>query len=630
MNKPHLERYPPIADYALISDCHCTALVSRTGSVDWCCMPRMDADSCYGRLLDWDKGGFCALHPDQEDYAVTRKYIPGTMVVETHFTTAQAEAKLYDFFIMEPDAEKQTLDNHVRIVEGLRGTMALHLEICPRFDYGEIIPRMRGHGGGIYTATGGNKGLVIQSDIELQVFEHRDLEATFTVAAGERKHLLVRFEAPERVDEAAKTENTLKDADAYLAQTTRWWSQWTRHAHAYDELDPQTLRSVVLLKSLMYERTGAIAAAATTSLPESIGSSRNWDYRFSWVRDSVFTVRALYGLGYHDEASRFLQFIQRTSAGSAEQLQIMYGVDGKRRLTEIELDWLEGYRQSRPVRIGNRASEQNQLDVYGEIMEIGWLWHSSGHPIDRHYWDFLADVVNTVSGKWHQEDHGIWEFRGRPRHYVHSKALCWAAVDHGIKLARSNGFSAPVERWEQIRNEIGAAIEKQGYDDRRGVFIQAFDSDYLDASLLLLPRTGFVAYDDPRMVRTTDAVCATLDHNGLLTRYDSPDGLPGKEGAFLPCTFWLVTCLAYQGRIDEAWQYYERAIHCANDVGLFAEEYDIEQQQMLGNFPQGLTHVSQIVARAALMSARSTSGHSSIGRMGREQAASDHHGTKGS
>jgi GH15 family glucan-1,4-alpha-glucosidase len=364
--------------------------------------------------------------------------------------------------------------------------------------------------------------------------------------------------------------------------------------------DEQTLRSAVMLKSLSCERTDAIVAAPTMSLPEWVGGERNWEYRFSWVRDSVFTVRALNELGCEREADRFLKFISRSSAGDADELQIMYAVDGKRRLTELELKHLEGYRCSRPVRVGNAAAKQNQLDVYGELLQRAWEWHAKGRRIQRRYWDFLTDAVNTACRKWDGPDFGIWEFRGGPRHYVHSKAMCWGAVDHGIRLAREQGLPAPLEDWEEARNRMRKAIEQDGYDEKRGIFVQAFGNHYLDSALLLLPRIGIVPYDDPRMVRTANAIREELDSGGLLLRYSAPDGLPGSEGAFLPCTFWLVSCLAYQKRFDLAWEYYRRAAACANDLGLFSEEYDVKRGEMLGNFPQALTHVSQIMARLAL------------------------------
>jgi GH15 family glucan-1,4-alpha-glucosidase len=596
--------YPSIGDYALISNCHCTALISCHGSVDWSCMPRPDSDSCFGRLLDWNKGGYCAIAPAQKSVAVSRRYLPGTMVLETRFRSESGEVVLTDFLVMDAEAHEQARNEHVRIVECLNGEVQMLAEVRPRLDFGEILPQTKRHETGIYSAIGSNKGLLIRSDIDFDVIDHRDLCAEFSLRAGERRRLVIQFEPPESIDRAAVPRDLERIADDCFASTRRWWETWSQRIRVPYHLDDATLRSAIVLKALTYESTGAIIAAPTTSLPEWVGESRNWDYRFSWVRDSVFTTRALYQLGYENEGERFLKFIQRASAGSAAQLQIMYAVDGKRRLYEFELDWLEGYRGSRPVRIGNDAAKQNQLDVYREILEIASLWDASGHAIDPHYWDFLADVVNAVCKEWRRPDYGIWEFRGGPSHYVHSKAMCWSALDKGIKLAEDNGFDAPLAQWRQTRDEIRHAIESEGYDKERGVFVQAFGNRHMDAALLLLPRTGFIADDDPRMMRTVDAVCASLDRGGLLVRYDSPDGLPGKEGVFLPCTFWLVIALAHQKRLDEAWIYYRRALACGNDLGLFSEEYDTQHGQMLGNFPQGLTHVSQITARLALESSK--------------------------
>jgi GH15 family glucan-1,4-alpha-glucosidase len=593
--------YPPVGDYALISDCHCSALVSRRGSVDWCCMPRVDSDSCFGRLLDWNDGGYCLIAPEDDGSAMARRYLQGTMVLETHFKTEQGEVRLYDFFVMDAAAPEQTHYNLVRLVEGVAGEVRMSVEVRPRFDYGEILPAMRCHENNTYSAIGSNKGLILHADRPLDVIDNHGLQGCFTIHAGERVRLIVHFEPPEMIESALKRgilDNV--DADGGLQRTCGCWKAWSDRMHWPYQFDEQSMRSAIVLKSLTYRRTGAIVAAPTTSLPEWIGGTRNWDYRFSWVRDSVFTLRALYRLGCFDEADSFLRFIQRSCAGSASQLQIMYGVDGKRRLTEIEIGWLEGYRGSQPVRVGNRAAKQNQLDVYGEVMELAWEWREGGREIDAHYWDFLVDVVETVTTEWSKQDYGIWEFRGGPLHYVHSKAMCWSAMNYGVMLAERDARDAPVERWKQIRESIRGAVENQGYDAKRGVFVQAFDNEYLDAALLLLPRIGFVAYDDPRMVRTADAIRHDLDRKGLLARYNSPDGLPGNEGVFLPCTFWLASCLALQGRIDLAWQYYHRARNCANDIGLLPEEFSVEKNEMLGNFPQGLTHVSQIMARLAL------------------------------
>lgn len=599
--------YPPIADYAFISNCRCSALVSRSGSIDWCCMPEIDSDSCFGRLLDWEKGGHCTLAPRDAVATATRRYLPGTMVLETTFRAGGSEARVIDFLLMD-QARKNEL-RLVRLVEGVRGQVPFALHVAPRFDFGEIIPHIRQYDNGVFTAVGGNKGLIFSTDIDAAVAGRSDLTASFDVTEGQRLRLEVRFRTPEDIEHLDGTE-TLEEDDGLKCTCEAWrrWSAQLMPLKGGEPLDELTRRSAIVLKALTVERTGAIAAAPTTSLPEWIGGVRNWDYRFSWVRDSVFTVRALYRLGCRTEAEHFMRFVRRSSAGSAHQLQIMYGVDGKRRLTEVEIGWLAGYRGSKPVRAGNRASEQNQLDIYGEIMELAWVWHHSGHEIEEQYWDFLADVVDTACEQWAHKDFGIWEFRGGPRHYVHSKAMCWSAVDFGVRLCERCGFDAPIERWRATRDEIRAAIEQHGYDHERGIFVQAFDSPHLDAALLLLPRIGFAAYDDPRMLRTVEALRAGLDRDGLLVRYTSPDGLPGKEGTFLPCTFWLVGCLAAQGKEEEARRYYERAVQCANDVGLLSEEFDVEASQMLGNFPQGLTHVSQIMARLALDQATQDAG----------------------
>lgn len=592
-------RYPPIADYAMISDCRCAALISRTGSVDWCCMPRFDDDSCFGRLLDWERGGYCALNAIGEDVTTSREYVANTMVLATRFKNENAEAVLYDFFAMDDGKEKPCFE-HVRIVEGIRGNMEFEADIVPRFDYGEISPYLRRIADHTFMAIGSNKGLVIHADFSLEMADRHRLAARFNIGAGQRRHMVLCFEYPDYIETAVKEPlPEAKEMDRRLDYTCRWWSDWTARGKTV-ESDPQTLRSLIVLKALTYEPSGAIIAAPTTSLPECSSGPRNWDYRYSWIRDSVFAVRALSRMGYTSEANAFHRFIQRSSAGSADQLQIMYRVDGKRRLTEVELDWMDGYRGSRPVRIGNGASKQKQIDIYGELLLMAWNWHLSGHRADAEYWDFLRSVVDTVCRDWKKPDHGIWELRDKPRHLVHSKAMCWAAMDCGMRLAEDLKAEVPLSHWREVRDEIRYAIDTDGYDAQRGIYTQSFSSSALDAALLTLPRFGFVAYDDPRMLRTVDAIRTELEVDGLICRYNAPDGLPKGEGTFLPCTFWLVTCLARQGKKEDAWRYYQRAAQCANDVGLFSEEYDMQADAMLGNFPQGLTHVSQISARMAL------------------------------
>jgi GH15 family glucan-1,4-alpha-glucosidase len=594
------EAYPPISDYAMISDCRCAALISRDGSVDWCCMPRFDDDSCFGRLLDRVKGGYCSIRPADRTARRSRQYVARTMILETRFANDEGEAVLYDFFAMEESGDRPCFD-HIRIVEGGRGEMDLEAIVVPRFDYGEIRPHIRRVGRETLILTGSNKGLIIHADLQLDVIEHHRLEARFRIRAGERRYLLMRFEFPDQIDESGHGD--LPDAaeiERRFERTRDWWTAWADRAQASFEIDALTMRSLITLKSLTYEPTGAIIAAPTTSLPEAVGGQRNWDYRYSWIRDSVFVVQVLEQMGYAAEADRFHRFIERSSAGSAAQLQIMYGIDGKRRLDEIELDWLEGYRGSRPVRIGNRAARQMQSDIYGELLLMAWQWHAGGHRADADYWAFLHSVIDTVCQRWQEPDHGIWELRDKPRHFVHSKAMCWAALDRGIALAQDVGVTVPLAHWREVREQIRTAIESRGYSAGHGTFVQSFDSPHLDAALLLLPRIGFVAYDDPRMVRTVDAICSELDGNGLLRRYKAPDGLPDDEGTFLPCTFWAATCLARQGKMEDAWRYYRAAADCANDVGLLSEEFDLKAHIMLGNFPQALTHVSQIAARIAL------------------------------
>jgi GH15 family glucan-1,4-alpha-glucosidase len=355
------------------------------------------------------------------------------------------------------------------------------------------------------------------------------------------------------------------------------------------------MRSAAVVRGLVYAPTGAIVAAPTTSLPERPGGDLNWDYRYSWIRDSFFSVRSLAEIGFTSEADAFRRFVQRTTAGAADGLQIMYGVGGERRLTELTLEDLEGYRGARPVRVGNAASGQLQLDVYGEILELAWLWHRRGNSPDADYWGFLADLVEATVRLWKKPDRGTWEVRGEGEHFVRSKVMCWVALDRGLRLSDECGCPAPVEKWGAVRDEIRAAVESEGYDEGRGVFVRSFGSGELDADLLLLPKVGFVDYDDPRMLRTTDAIRRKLDDDGLTKRC-----LGGDEGAFVACSFWLAECLACQGRTREARDVFDRALSTGNDLGLFAEEYDTENDEPLGNFPQGLTHLSHISAAVAI------------------------------
>jgi GH15 family glucan-1,4-alpha-glucosidase len=592
-------RYPPIDEYGLIGDCHGTALVSRWGSIDWCCVPRFDSDSCFSRLLDWDGGGYCSIAPVGRCEA-SRRYLEDTLVLETTFRTEDGVARLVDCFAMRAGGRQRPHRQLLRIVEGVEGHVEMRLMVVVRFDYGELRPWTRPIDDGRFVTVGSNDGLVIWSDTGLAAAGNHDIAATFSVDPGERRRLSLQFDWPENLDRGSQSIPSPGECDARLEETIDWWKKWAGRGRLDGGDATSAIRSAIVLKALNYAPTGAIIAAPTTSLPESPGGERNWDYRYSWVRDSTFTVTSLATLGFRAEADGFRRFIERSAAGSAEDLQIMYRVDGSRRITELILEDLEGYRGARPVRVGNQAATQTQLDVYGELLELAWRWQQRGHSPDEYYWRFLRELVEAAGRRWIEPDHGFWEVRGEPLHFVHSKVMCWVALDRGIRLAHEYDVEAPLAQWKSARDEISIAIDERGYDPDRGVFVRAFGSRDMDASLLLLPGMGFIEYDDPRMVRTVDAIRDELDVDGLVLRYRSEDGLHGDEGTFLACTFWLVECLARGGRKQQAQEVFDRASSTANDLGLFAEEYLIEAGEMAGNFPQGLTHLSHISALAAL------------------------------
>jgi GH15 family glucan-1,4-alpha-glucosidase len=593
-------RYPPIGDYGIVGDCHSAALVSREGSIDWCCLPRFDRASCFGRLLDWDRGGHCRIAPTAAVEEVRREYAEGTLVLETTFRTRGGEARLVDCFAMRRGGGERPRHQLLRFLEGMRGAVELAVEIAPRFDYGDVRPWLRHDGPRAWTALGGDDGLAITGDLDLErTDDEHTLVGRIAVRPGERARLSLAYVRPEAVELEPPESPDAEELDRRLEATLRWWRAWSRRSTASGPDAPAMLRSALVVKALTHAPTGAVTAAPTTSLPEAPGGSRNWDYRFSWIRDSTLSVRALAELGYEAEADGFRRFVARTSAGHAEDLQILYGVGGERRMPELELPHLEGWRGARPVRIGNAAAGQLQLDAPGSILNQTWRWCQRGNTPDDDHWRFLADLVELTIGCWRKPDLGIWEWRGRPRQFVHSKAMCWTAVDRGLRIADACARPAPVRRWRRARGEIRAAIERRGYRPRRGVFVQTLGGRDLDAALLLLPVSGFVDWDDERMVRTADAIREDLDDGGLLRRYRR-DSLPGREGAFLACSFWLVECLARQGRAAEAREAYDRAYATANDLGLFAEEYDVRSDELLGNFPQGLTHLSHIAAAVAL------------------------------
>jgi GH15 family glucan-1,4-alpha-glucosidase len=592
-------RYPPIGDYAFIGDCHSGALVDRTGSIDWCCMPRIDDGSTFGRLLDWDHGGYCLIAPSDPDAELRRSYLADTMVLETSFRTNTGEARLLDCFTTHPGGATEPYRQLLRIVEGVRGHVELTVTVAARFDYGGVKPWIRMHRPHLWSAMGGADAIVITTAADLELHDRHNLRAVVTISAGQRLRLSITSYKPEQIDPDPPEQPDDAELDRRLAGTIDWWRAWASKITFEGDDSADARRSALVLKALTNAPTGAIAAAPTTSLPEAVGADRNWDYRYSWIRDSQFTVRALGELGVDSEADGFRRFIERTAAGSPDDLQIMYGLDGRRRLSETTLP-LDGYRSSRPVRIGNAASEQLQLDVYGELLDLAWRWHLRGSSPDDDYWRFLLALVDTAADRWEEPDHGLWEMRGDPRHFVHSKVMCWAALDRGLRLADECVRQAPTTRWRKVREDIRGSIETHGVDAKRNCFTQTYGSTDLDAALLLLPSVGFIAYDDPRMTATTDAVADDLDEEGMLRRYRADDGLRGDEGVFVACTFWLAECLAYQGRLAPARAAYNRAASTANDLGLYAEEYGTRDHELLGNFPQGLSHLSQIAAAVAL------------------------------
>ncbi|MFN2589403.1 MAG: glycoside hydrolase family 15 protein [Actinomycetota bacterium] len=593
--------YPPIADYAMISDCHTAALVSMTGSVDWMCMPRFDSGSVVGRLLDWKRGGYCSIAPDATGWSSSRRYVDGTLVLETTFDVGGDEVRLHDCLALRAGDPDRPFRQLLRVVEGIRGRTPMRMEFSPRFDYGEVRPWIRRLGPNHLSAIGGDDAVVVWTDTDLDVSSEHDIRSDFTLRAGERVRFSFQFVRPETIDAETVDPPSGDDVDRRLKQTIAWWRRWSGRIRPVGAGAGPLVRSAVVLKGLTNARTGAMAAAPTTSLPEVVGGSRNWDYRYSWVRDSTFSVMALAELGCDEEADGFRRFIERTAAGNAEDLQVVFGPGGERRLVETELD-LAGYRRSKPVRIGNGAARQLQLDVFGELVQLSWLWHRRGHSPDDDYWRFIVALVDAAASLWNRPDSGIWEIRDNLEHFVHSKAMCWVALARGLDLARECARKAPERRWREARDRIRRAVESRGYDRSRGIFVRSFGSRDVDAALLLLPIVGFVDYQDERMLRTADAIRESLEVGpGLVLRFrDRRDREQPREGAFLACSFWLAEVLARQDRTSEAEEVFDAAMACANDLGLFSEQFDPKTGTTLGNFPQALTHLSHISAALAV------------------------------
>ena len=594
--------YPPIGDYALIGDCQSAALISRRASIEWCCLPRFDSGSAFARILDRDKGGHCSLTPTAKgEWTYTPAYLDDTLVLQTTMTGPAGEAQITDLFVVRDPEARHPGRQILRVIEGLRGAVEFEVRVAARFDYGQVRPWLRRHGHRLRSMSGGNDALVVWCDCGLDEDCDHDLTARVTVGVGDRVRLSMAYYPPEQVTDDGLTEPSPQELDAALSDTVEWWAKWSKTVTLDSRDEPAARRSALVLKALTHRPTGAVIAAPTTSLPEARGASRNWDYRYAWIRDSSFSSRAFAELGCEREAKAFRAFMMRSAAGHADDLQVMYGVGGERRIGEQQLDELEGYAGAAPVRIGNDAKDQLQLDAYGELVNLSWRWHRRGHSPSDDEWRFLLSVIDHASEHCAEPDCGLWEWPGDPQHFVHSKVMCWAALDRGIRLAEECMRRAPTRRWARVRDELRDTIETHGYDAERGIFTAVYDRPELDAALLLLPTVEFVDWRDRRMVRTTAAVRDELGaEGGLLYRYRRDDGLDGIEGAFLCCSFWLVECLARQGAYDEARGVFEATLGRSNDLGLFSEEFDPARGELLGNFPQGLTHLAHIDAAVCL------------------------------
>jgi len=583
-----------IEDYGLIGDMHASALISRTGSIDWLCLPRFDSPSCFAALLGDAGHGRWLLAPAGDVRTSSRRYRPGTLVLETDFETADGMVRVIDFMPRRGQGPPRLM----RIVEGLSGYVPMSMELTLRPDYASITPWIETASDGII-ATAGPDAFRLSTPLAL---EHRDgtVSADFVAVAGARERLTLcwhlSYEGPPLVE----------DADSALARTEAWWRDWSGRCRYDGEYRDEVLTSLKVLKAMTLETTGAVIAAPTTSLPEDIGGVRNWDYRYCWLRDSVLALEALLIGEYTEEALAFRDFMARTGTGDPAKIQIMYGVGGERRLTEFELKELPGYEESKPVRIGNAASEQFQLDVYGEVLGAAYLGAQLVGRIEERYWPRWRTLVEHVETIWREPDDGIWETRGPRRHFTHSKVMAWVVFDRAVRLVDQFGLEAPLEHWKRTREEIHREVCDRGYDAERGTFTQYYGSKELDASTLNIPLVGFLPGTDERVTGTIDAIWRELGRDGFVSRYstaDTDDGLSGDEGQFLACSFWLVSALAQNGRVGEARTLFDRLLGLSNDLGLLAEEYDVKRQRQVGNFPQAFSHLTLIGAARSISTA---------------------------
>jgi GH15 family glucan-1,4-alpha-glucosidase len=583
-----------IEDYALIGDCETAALVGLDGSVDWLCAPRFDSGACFASILGTPENGRWLIAPVAEIRRTSRRYRPETLILETEFETDEGTVTIVDF--MPPRRDDPDL---VRIVIGRRGQVRMRTELIMRFDYGSIIPWVRKTSDGL-RAIAGPDSLHLKSPVEIHG-EGMHSVGEFTVAEGQRIPFTLTWRASHR--QLSRVIDACKELEASEA----WWRQWSARCTYDGPNRDAVLRSLITLKALTYDPTGGIVAAPTTSLPEQFGGSRNWDYRYCWLRDATFTLYALLIGGYHEEAQQWRDWLLRAVAGDPADIQILYGLGGERRIAEWEVRWLGGYEQAKPVRVGNAASKQLQLDVLGELMDSLHLARRAQHNVDQDAWNLQLALLEFLEKVWQKPDEGIWEVRGEPRQFTHSKVMAWVAVDRAIKGVESYHLEGPVDQWRRLRAEIHAEVCTRGFDAHRNTFVQYYGADHEDAALLLIPLVGFLPHDDPRVVGTVRAIEKNLLRDGFIQRYPTRpeiDGLPPGEGVFLACSFWYVDNLALQGRRDEARKLFERLLGLANDVGLLSEEYDPSSKRLLGNFPQAFSHV------ALVNSARNLANHS--------------------
>jgi GH15 family glucan-1,4-alpha-glucosidase len=586
-----------IEDYAIVGDMQSAALINRDGCVDWLCLPRFDSPACFAALLGTERNGHWRISPADTPAGpaqaeVSRRYQGDTLILETEWRTPAGTVRVIDF--MPPRDSK--LPVMVRIVEGVAGTVEMDCTLRVRFGYGDVVPWARRIDGNI-VAVAGPDSIWLTTPVPLA---GRNLahQATFPVTAGERLPFVLTW--------MPSHESRPEEVDAFEAHaaTTRFWTDWVARCTYHGRHRDAVVRSLITLKALTYQPTGGIVAAATTSLPEDIGGVRNWDYRYCWLRDATITLEALLRTGYTQEAFAWRAWLARAVAGDPRDVQIMYGVAGERRLGEWEAEWLPGYECSKPVRIGNAAVTQRQLDVYGEVVDALTLGGRSGIKVDRHAWSLQRALLTFLEKHWDEPDEGIWEVRGPRRHFVHSKVMAWVAFDRGVQATEA-GMQGPASRWRELRDTIHQEVCEKGYDSDRGAFMQYYGSAQLDAAVLLIPEVGFLPPEDPRVVSTVETIQRDLMQDGLVRRYQlaaaadgqaSPDGLPGSEGAFLACSFWLANALHMIGREDDANELFERLLALRNDVGLLSEEYDPRYSRQVGNTPQAFSHVPLIQA----------------------------------